>query len=83
MYLMIGIWGTTPRKNFASNLFILFTLFGSILLILSMLLIYYEHGTLSFLVLSKVNFSYDKQVILCLFTFIAFAIKIPIFPFHI
>jgi len=64
-------------------LFILYTLVGSLFFFFCLLLLYYECGTFSFSLLAKVKINYMKQLFLFFFSFIAFSVKIPMFPFHI
>lgn len=67
---------------YASLLFFLFTLGGSLCLLFVILILYFEYGTLNFSILSKVELIEQKQLILSLLTFISFAVKIPMIPFH-
>ncbi len=83
MFLIIGIWGSRERRVRATFLFFLYTLFGSIFLFFTILILYYDVGTTNFSVLSKLNFETNKQFILWLFTYIAFSVKIPTIPMHI
>src|SRR6478736_1615720 len=73
MYLLIGIWGG-PRKLYAAIKFFLYTLIGSVLMLLSVLFLYFY------------NFhqtgQYTFTILLFLAFFLAFAIKVPMFPFH-
>jgi len=71
------------RKVHASLLFFLFTLAGSVLLFFSLLLLYSELGSFSFGLLSKIHVDSNKQLLLCLFIFFSFAVKVPMVPFHI
>lgn len=64
MFFIIGIWGSRQRRVRASFLFFLYTLFGSIFLFFSLLILYYDTGTTSFSLLSKSIVTYDKQMIL-------------------
>ena len=82
MFLIIGIWGSRQRRVRASMLFFLYTLFGSIFLFFSLLVVYYDTGTTSFSLLSKTVIEYDKQLILWLFLFFSFSVKIPTVPVH-
>jgi NADH:ubiquinone oxidoreductase subunit 4 (subunit M) len=66
MFFIIGIWGSRQRRVRASFLFFLYTLFGSIFLFFSLLILYYDTGTTSFSLLSKSVISYEKQLILWL-----------------
>lgn len=83
MFLIIGLWGSLNRKIYASLLFFLFTLGGSLCLLLVILILYYDFGTFNFSLLSKIEISDQKQLILWFLTFISFAVKIPMIPFHI
>ena len=83
MFFIIGIWGSRERRIRASFLFFLYTLFGSIFLFFSMFVLYFDIGSTSFSVLSKINIDFDKQVLLWLFLFLAFSVKIPTIPLHI
>jgi NADH-quinone oxidoreductase subunit M len=87
MYFLIGVWGG-PRKLYAAIKFFLYTLFGSVLMLLGVLGLYFIHQgqtgvyTFNFLELLQTNLSPDAQFWLFLAFFIAFAIKVPMFPFH-
>ncbi|MBI5043638.1 MAG: NADH-quinone oxidoreductase subunit M [Nitrospirae bacterium] len=82
MYLIIGVWGG-PRKLYAAVKFFLYTLAGSVLILLGILALYFAGGkTFDILMLSSVRFAYDLQWWVFLAFFIGFAIKVPMFPFH-
>jgi NADH-ubiquinone oxidoreductase chain 4 len=83
MFFIIGIWGSRERRIRAAFLFFLYTLFGSIFLFFSILILFFYVGTTSFSILSKVSIDLNKQLILWLFLFIAFSVKIPTIPLHI
>ena len=83
MFFLIGIWGSRQRKVRASFFFFLYTLFGSILLFFSILILYYDVGSTNFNILSKINIDLIKQLTLWIFIYIAFSVKIPTIPFHI
>jgi NADH-quinone oxidoreductase subunit M len=82
MYLLIGIWGG-PRKIYASIKFFLYTLAGSILLLVAIIWLYNNNGA-SFFIPEMMwrNYPLTAQLLLFLAFFIAFAIKVPMFPFH-
>lgn len=82
MYLLIGIWGG-PRKIYASVKFFLYTLAGSILLLVGIIWLYVANDY-SFFIPDMMwkNYSYTAQLYLFLAFFLAFAIKVPMFPFH-
>src|ERR1700728_601419 len=93
MYLLIGIWGG-PRKLYAAIKFFLYTLAGSVLMLLGILFLYFHHqhvtGTYTFALQAlyetapRIYSDYGPQVATLLFLsfFFAFAIKVPMFPFH-
>lgn len=81
MYLLIAIWGG-PRKVYASIKFFLYTLAGSILLLVAIIALYLENGTFFIPAMMWQNYSITFQVLVFLAFFLAFAIKVPMFPFH-
>jgi NADH-quinone oxidoreductase subunit M len=85
MYFLIGIWGG-PRKEYAAIKFFLYTLFGSIFMLVAILVLYFtsEPHTLNMLTLiqSAPGLSHTLQMVCFSFFFIAFAIKVPVWPFH-
>jgi len=83
MMLLINFWGSRFRKIHASNLLVLFTLYGSIFMLISFLSIYSSKGSSSFFYFWHVFLFNDKQLLLWLFLFIGFAVKIPVIPLHI
>ena len=82
MYMLIGIWGG-PRKIYASIKFFLYTLAGSILLLVGIIWLYVANNY-SFFIPDMMwqNYSLTAQIYLFLAFFLAFAIKVPMFPFH-
>lgn len=82
MFLMIGIWGGQNRV-YASIKFVLFTLAGSVFMLVGMIVLYYAGGkTFDILALSKVNYPVTLQIWLFLAFAAAFAVKVPMFPVH-
>ncbi len=87
MYFLIGIWGH-ERRVYAAFKFVIYTMAGSALLITGILVLYfYNHSvtgvyTFDLLKLYRLNVPYDLAKKLFLAFAIAFAIKVPIFPFH-
>ncbi|MFH1229952.1 MAG: NADH-quinone oxidoreductase subunit M [Planctomycetota bacterium] len=85
MYFLIGIWGG-PRKEYAAIKFFLYTLAGSVLMLLVMLLLYFATTPHTFsipeLIKSSGAFKGSIWLIAFIGLYIAFAIKIPAFPFH-
>jgi NADH-quinone oxidoreductase subunit M len=85
MYFLIGVWGG-PRREYAAIKFFLYTLFGSIFMLVAILVLYFtsDPHTLNMLELIKVGptFARGVQLFAFAFFFIAFAIKVPVWPFH-
>lgn len=82
MYLLIGVWGG-PNRLYAAIKFFLYTLAGSVLLLVAILVLYFQGGqTFDILQLSRGTYSASLQFWLFLAFFAAFAVKVPMFPFH-
>ncbi len=86
MYFLIGIWGG-PRREYAAIKFFLYTLLGSVLLLVTILYLYFASEPHSFDMTQLGRMVADKiplkvQITLWTALFIGFAIKIPAFPFH-
>jgi len=87
MYFLIGVWGG-PRKLYAAIKFFLYTLAGSVLMLIGILAIYFYQynttGVYSFDILNfqKLGYPTDLQYWVFLAFFVGFAIKVPMFPFH-
>jgi NADH-ubiquinone oxidoreductase chain 4 len=83
MFLIIGIWGARERKIHAAYQFFLYTLLGSLFMLLAILVIYFEVGSTDYQVLAVADISETRQKILWLAFFLSFAVKVPMIPFHI
>lgn len=87
MYFLIGIWGH-DRRIYAAVKFFLYTLAGSVLMLAAMIFIYNRAKTFDYVEILKgiqsgmLTFSAEEQLLLFLAFFIAFAIKVPLFPLH-
>lgn len=89
MYFLIGIWGS-DRRTYSAMKFIIYTMFGSILMLVAILIIHRAGLSIGFQTFSMLDFPSIIQnaitprtaQILFWFFFLAFAIKVPIFPFH-
>lgn len=82
MFLVVGIWGGSITRIRASFLLFLYTLAGSLFMLLAILVIYYNVGSTDFTLISLSNIDFDSQKILWLAFFLSFAIKTPLVPFH-
>ena len=81
MYLIIGIWGG-KRRIYASFKFFLYTLLGSVLMLIAIIVMYRNSDSMSILNLQGNFFAYNTQLFLWLAFFASFAVKIPMWPFH-
>ena len=82
MYLIIGVWGG-PNRLYAAVKFFLYTLAGSVLLLIAILVLFFQGGqTFDILLLGRVGYSTTVQNWVFWAFFIAFAVKVPMFPFH-
>ncbi len=85
MYFLIGVWGS-DRRLYAAIKFFLYTLIGSVIMLLGILALYFKAGGGTFdiptLLASAAQFDTRTQVLLFWAFFFAFAIKVPMFPFH-
>jgi len=82
MFLIIGIWGG-PRRVYAAFKFFLYTLLGSVLMLLAIIAIYWQVGTTDLpTVMEKLELPFIWQCWLFLAFFASFAVKIPMWPVH-
>jgi NADH-quinone oxidoreductase subunit M len=86
MYFLIGSYGG-PRRSYAAVKFLLYSLFGGLLMLAAVIALYVQSakqgtGTFSFEALTQLDLSHTTQIWLFLGFFLAFAIKAPLFPFH-
>ena len=83
MFLIIGIWGSRTRKLKAAFQFFLYTLLGSLFMLLAIFLVFFETGTTDFQILNNQVFSEEKQMFLWVAFFLSFSVKVPMVPVHI
>jgi NADH-ubiquinone oxidoreductase chain 4 len=81
LFIIIIVYGSGEYRFRSANLFFLYTLFGSLFMLLGILQIYNLAGTTDFQLLSLVDINIDAQKILWLAFFLALAIKTPLWPF--
>ena len=81
MFLIIGVWGG-GRRVYASFKFFLYTLLGSLLMLLAIMAMYWQAGTTDIPTLLTTNFPADMQFWLWLAFFASFAVKMPMWPVH-
>jgi NADH-quinone oxidoreductase subunit M len=81
MFLIIGVWGG-PRRVYASFKFFLYTLAGSVLMLLAIMAMYWQAGTTDIPTLLKHAFPREMQPWLWFAFFASFAVKMPMWPVH-
>ncbi|MFA5785687.1 MAG: NADH-quinone oxidoreductase subunit M [Actinomycetota bacterium] len=88
MYFIIGVWGG-PRREYAAIKFFLYTLFGSVFMLLGFLALYFKSidpatgaHTFDIVTLTHQSFAPGFEKLVFLGIFLGFAIKVPMFPFH-
>ncbi len=82
MYIIIGVWGG-PRRVYAAFKFFLYTLAGSLLMLVALVYLYYKSGgSFDILAWHKLPLSATAQTLLFFAFFMAFAVKVPMWPVH-
>ena len=81
MYLLIGFWGG-ERRIYSAYKFFLYTLLGSVLMLIAIIFLYQEFGTISIPKLLDYTLPFYIQIWLWIAFFSSFAVKIPMWPFH-
>ena len=81
MFLIIGIWGG-PKRVYAAFKFFLFTLLGSVLMLVAIISIYWITGTTDVTQIFEIKIPKEFQYILWLAFFSSFAVKMPMWPVH-
>jgi len=81
MFLIIGIWGG-ERKVYSAFKFFLYTLLGSVLMLIAIISIYWISGTTDVIKLLEINIPTEYQFVLWLAFFSSFAVKMPMWPLH-
>ena len=81
MFIVIGVWGGV-RRVYAAIKFFLYTFLGSVLLLISLVYLYFQAGSFSLLDFHNVQLDMTAQVLIFLAFLIAFAVKVPMWPVH-
>ncbi|HEX2012051.1 MAG TPA: NADH-quinone oxidoreductase subunit M [Roseateles sp.] len=81
MYIIIGVWGG-PNRVYAAFKFFLYTLAGSLLTLIALLYLYNKTGTFDILQWHQAKLSMNEQIALFIAFFVAFAVKVPMWPVH-
>ena len=87
MYLLIAIWGSSPptgRREYSAMKFLIYTIFGSAFMLVGLLGVYLSTGSFNLIELGNMNLrdTIIPTTLLFWMIFLAFAIKLPVFPFH-
>ncbi|MGN6231435.1 MAG: NADH-quinone oxidoreductase subunit M [Trinickia sp.] len=81
MYLIIGVWGG-PNRIYAAFKFFLYTLAGSLLMLVALIYLYVETGTFDLAAWQGAQIAMTPQILLFIAFFLAFAVKVPMWPVH-
>ena len=81
MFLVIGVWGG-PNRVYATIKFFLYTLLGSLLMLVAFIYLYHQSGTFDIVEYYRMPLALDVQVWIFIAFFMAFAVKIPMWPVH-
>ena len=81
MYIIIGVWGG-PNRVYAAFKFFLYTLAGSLLMLVALLYLYRETGTFDLATWQNAKLAMSPQILLFAAFFLAFAVKVPMWPVH-
>lgn len=82
MFLLVGIFGSKPRNIRAAYKMFIYTLVGSLPMLVGILMVYFQCGSTDWHILNSTYFSPSRQIILFLLWFISFGVKTPLVPFH-
>lgn len=83
MFIFIGIFGSRKRRIHAAYLLFFYTLFGSLVMLGAIILLYIHVGSTDIQFLQSVEFSINRELLLWFAFFLSFSIKVPMYPFHI
>lgn len=83
MFIIIGFWGSRDRKSRASFFLFLYTVLGSLFILVGILFIFFTTGTTNLLLLLDYSFNVPHQKVLWVAFFLSFAVKVPIIPLHL
>ncbi|GAB4117095.1 MAG: NADH-quinone oxidoreductase subunit M [Sideroxydans sp.] len=81
MFIIIGVWGG-PNRVYAALKFFLYTLLGSLLMLVALLYLYFKSGSFNILDYYQLPLTMNAQILIFIAFFMAFAVKVPMFPVH-
>src|SRR6056300_1557561 len=81
MFIVIGIWGG-PRRVYATIKFFLYTFLGSVFMLIALIYMYFQSGSMDVLAFHDLKLNHTEQVLIFLAFLLAFAVKVPMWPVH-
>jgi len=81
MFIIIGIWGG-PNRVYATIKFFLYTFLGSVLMLVALVYMYFQSGSMSILDFHQLKLGMTEQLLIFLAFLAAFAVKVPMWPVH-
>ncbi len=81
MFLIIGVWGG-PNRVYATIKFFLYTFFGSVFMLVALIYLYFKSGSMGILDYHTLKLGMTEQILIFAAFFVAFAVKVPMFPVH-
>ncbi|MEN8176808.1 MAG: NADH-quinone oxidoreductase subunit M, partial [Pseudomonadota bacterium] len=81
MFLIIGIWGG-PRRVYATIKFFLFTFLGSVFMLVALIYMYFQSGSMEILAFHDLKLGLTEQILIFIAFLLAFAVKVPMWPVH-
>ncbi|MEN8213059.1 MAG: NADH-quinone oxidoreductase subunit M [Pseudomonadota bacterium] len=81
MFLIIGVWGG-PNRVYATIKFFLYTFLGSVFMLVALIYLYFKSGSMGILDYHVLKLGINEQLLIFAAFFVAFAVKVPMFPVH-
>ena len=81
MFLIIGIWGG-PNRVYATIKFFLYTFFGSVFMLVALIYLYFQSGSMDILAFHDLKIGLNAQILIFIAFLLAFAVKVPMWPVH-
>jgi len=81
MFLIIGIWGG-PNRVYATIKFFLYTFFGSVFMLVALIYMYFQSGSMEILAFHDLKLGLNAQILIFIAFLMAFAVKVPMWPVH-
>ena len=81
MFLIIGVWGG-PNRVYATIKFFLYTFFGSVFMLVALIYMYFQSGSMEILAFHDLKLGLGPQILIFIAFLMAFAVKVPMWPVH-